>query len=156
MKKLMPRIIVVNILNFDLRADNEDFIQPIGLLYAKSPHTVAEEHLLIYNVQLPQSRKQAHDLTKPLDAWRYLLDTANLKQVSLEEVIEMEPILRETIDIDAGLKQFSERYRRVAADPKFQEEYRQYYSELMRINGMLQSCYPPLNVVRRSHSLPPA
>jgi predicted transposase/invertase (TIGR01784 family) len=102
MKELMPRIIVVNILNFDLRADNEDFIQPIGLLYAKPPHTVAEEHLLIYNVQLPRFRRQVHDLTKPLDAWLYLLDTANQRDISLEEVIEMEPILRETIDIDVN------------------------------------------------------
>jgi hypothetical protein len=139
MKELMPHIIVINILNFILRDDNEDFIQPVGLLYAKPPHTIAEDHILIYNVQLPRFRKQVHDLTKPLDAWLYILDTANQKRMSLEEVIKMEPILRETINVDAGLKQFAEGYSRVAADPKFQEEYRMYYSELMRINGMLQA-----------------
>jgi hypothetical protein len=138
MKNLMPHIIVINILGFDLRDDNKDFIQPVELLYSKPPHIVAEDHILIYNVQLSRFRKQVHDLTKPLDAWLYILDTANQKRISLEEVIEMEPILRETIDVDAGLKQFAEGYSRVAADPKVQEEYRMYYSELMRINGMLQ------------------
>jgi hypothetical protein len=139
MKKLMPHIIVINILDFNLRNDNEDFIQPVGLLYAKPPHTVAEDHILIYNVQLPRFRNQVHDLTKPLDAWLYILDTANQKQLSLEEVIEMEPILRETIDIDAGLKQFAEEYSKVAADPVIQKEYSMYYSEIMRITGMLQA-----------------
>jgi predicted transposase YdaD len=98
-----------------------------------------EDHILIYNVQLPRFRNKFHDLTKPLDEWLYMLDTANQKRISLEEVIKMEPILRETIEDDAGLKQFSEGYSRVAADSKVQEEYRMYYSELMRINGMLQA-----------------
>jgi predicted transposase/invertase (TIGR01784 family) len=111
----------------------------VGLLYAKPPHSVAEDHILIYNVLLPKFRNRVHDLTKPLDAWLYILDTANQKQLSLEEVIEMEPILRETIDIDAGLKQFAEEYSKVAADPAVQKEYSMYYSEIMRVTGMLQA-----------------
>jgi predicted transposase/invertase (TIGR01784 family) len=111
----------------------------VGLLYAKPPHSVAEDHILIYNVLLPKFRNHVHDLTKPLDAWLYILDTANQKQLSLEEVIEMEPILRETIDIDAGLKQFAEEYSKVAADPAVQKEYSMYYSEIMRVTGMLQA-----------------
>jgi CII-binding regulator of phage lambda lysogenization HflD len=74
-----------------------------------------------------------------LDAWLYLLDTANQKQISLKEVIEMEPILQETIDLDAGLKQFTEGYDKAVADPSVQEEYRKYCSEIMRMEGMISS-----------------
>jgi predicted transposase YdaD len=51
----------------------------------------------------------------------------------------MEPILQETIDLDAGLKQFTEGYSRAAADPEVQEEYRKYTSELLRVTGMLRA-----------------
>ncbi|MDR0948817.1 MAG: Rpn family recombination-promoting nuclease/putative transposase, partial [Lachnospiraceae bacterium] len=135
LKDHMPHIIVINILNFDLRKDHQDYIQPVGFLYTKSPHTIAEDHIRIFNVQLPRFREQTHDLKKPLDAWLYLLDTAHQKKVSLKEVIAMEPILQETIDLDAGLKQFTEGYDKAAADPEVQEEYRKYYSEILRMEG---------------------
>jgi predicted transposase/invertase (TIGR01784 family) len=133
---LMPRIIVINILNFVLRKDHDDFIQPVGILYTKAPHTIAEEHLRIYNVQLPLFRELEHDLTKPLDAWLYILDTANRKELTVEEVIEMEPLLKNTIDLDEGLRQFTERYKKVAGDLKVQQEYNAFYSEYMRQVGM--------------------
>jgi predicted transposase/invertase (TIGR01784 family) len=133
---LMPHIIVINILNFVLRKDHDDFIQPVGILYTKAPHAIAEEHLRIYNVQLPLFRKLEHDLTKPLDAWLYILDTANSKELTVEEVIEMEPLLKDTIDLDEGLRQFTERYKKVAGDLKVQQEYNAFYSEYMREVGM--------------------
>ncbi|MDR0948855.1 MAG: Rpn family recombination-promoting nuclease/putative transposase, partial [Lachnospiraceae bacterium] len=98
----LPTIIVINILNFELRKGHADFLQPVGLLYTKEPHEVADEHIRIYNVQLPVFRKQEHDLTKPLDVWLYLLDTAHQLKKPINEVIEMEPRLKETIDLDAG------------------------------------------------------
>jgi predicted transposase/invertase (TIGR01784 family) len=133
---LMPHIIVINILNFVLRKDHDDFIQPVGILYTKAPNIIAEEHLRIYNVQLPLFRKREHDLTKPLDAWLYILDTANRKELTVEEVIEMEPLLKDTIDLDEGLRQFTERYKKISGDLKIQQEYNAFYSEYMRQVGM--------------------
>ncbi|MDR0949498.1 MAG: Rpn family recombination-promoting nuclease/putative transposase [Lachnospiraceae bacterium] len=105
----------------------------------KPPHVIAEDHIRIYNIQLPRFREQTHDLRKPLDAWLYLLDTAHQEHISLDEVIEMEPTLQEAIDLDAGLKQFTEGYSRASADPEVQEEYRKYTSELLRVTGMLHA-----------------
>jgi predicted transposase/invertase (TIGR01784 family) len=87
-------------------------------------------------VQLPLFREQEHDLTKPLDAWLYILDTANSKELTVEEVIEMEPLLKDTIDLDEGLRQFTERYKKVAGDLKVQQEYNAFYSEYMREVGI--------------------
>jgi predicted transposase/invertase (TIGR01784 family) len=133
---LLPRIVIINILNFVLRNDHDDFIQPVGILYTKAPNTIAEKHLRIYNVQLPLFRELEHDFTKPLDAWLYILDTANRKKLSIEEVIKMEPLLKDTIDLDEGLRQFTERYKKISGNQKIVQEYNAFYSEYMRQVGM--------------------
>jgi hypothetical protein len=71
-----------------------------------------------------------------LDAWLYLLDTAHQLKKPINEVIEMDPRLKETIDLDAGMKQFTEEYERVTADPKLRDEYALYVMECMRQEGM--------------------
>jgi hypothetical protein len=108
----------------------------VGLLYTKEPREVADEHIRIYNVQLPVFRRQEHDLTKPLDVWLYLLDTAHQLKKPINEVIEMDPRLKEAIDLDAGMKQFTDEYERVTADPKLRDEHALYVMECMRQNGM--------------------
>jgi hypothetical protein len=87
LKENMPYLVVINILDFVLRKDHPDFLQPVGMLYTKTPNRIAEEHIRIYNVQLPLFRKMQHDLTKPLDAWLYILDTAHQQNKTIKEVI---------------------------------------------------------------------
>jgi predicted transposase/invertase (TIGR01784 family) len=48
----------------------------------------------------------------------------------------MDSRLKETINLDAGMKQFTEEYERVTADPKLRDEHAMYVMECMRQNGM--------------------
>ncbi|MDR0947981.1 MAG: Rpn family recombination-promoting nuclease/putative transposase [Lachnospiraceae bacterium] len=137
--QIFPTIIVINILNFELRKGHTDFLQPVGLLYTKEPHQVADNHFRIYNIQLPTFRKQEHDLSNPLHAWLYLLDSAHQQQKSIQEVIEMEPRLKEFIDLDPGMKQFVEEYERATADQKMRDDYANYIMEMMRMDGMYRA-----------------
>jgi hypothetical protein len=98
--------------------------------------TRARTKIMVYNVQLPVFRRQEHGLTKPLDAWLYLLDTAHQLKKPINEVIEMDSRLKETINLDAGMKQFTEEYERVTADTKLRDEHALYVMECMRQNGM--------------------
>jgi predicted transposase/invertase (TIGR01784 family) len=86
--KHLPKIVVINICDFDVRkSGSDDFIQPVKQMFTKNPE-VAQEFLNIYNIQLTKFREQTHDLSKPLNAWLTLFDTANQKQISVEEVIK--------------------------------------------------------------------
>ncbi|MDR0963326.1 MAG: hypothetical protein LBM60_01765 [Clostridium sp.] len=53
----------------------------------------------------------------------------------------MESILHETIDLGAEIKRYMEEYSLVPPDPAFVDQYRMYYSELMRITGMVRKAY---------------
>jgi predicted transposase/invertase (TIGR01784 family) len=139
--KKLPKIVVINICDFDVRkSGNTDFIQPVKQMYTKSPE-VAQDFLNIYNVQLTQFRKQKHDLSKPLNAWLTLLDTANQKHIAVEEVIKMYPELGNTVKTDPGINQFVGQYNVVSKDKQMRSEYDMYLSELFRIGGIKQYAY---------------
>ncbi|MDR0963436.1 MAG: Rpn family recombination-promoting nuclease/putative transposase [Clostridium sp.] len=135
--KIMPRIYIINILDFVLRDNHEDAIQPVAILYTKGTSEVAIPNLRIYNVQLPLFRQKEHDFDKPLDAWLYILDTAHQKKIPVGEVIAMNAKLKKTVEADLGLKQFTRQYARASASAKTQKEWAMYCSEQMRISGML-------------------
>jgi predicted transposase/invertase (TIGR01784 family) len=135
--KIMPRIYIINILDFVLRDSHEDAIQPVGILYTKGTPEVAVPNLRIYNVQLPLFRVKEHDFDKPLDAWLYILDTAHQKKIPVGEVIAMNAKLKRIVEADLGLKQFSRQYARASASAKTQKEWAMYCSEMMREQGMI-------------------
>ncbi|MDR0992072.1 MAG: hypothetical protein LBL87_04125, partial [Ruminococcus sp.] len=101
----------------------------------------AQDYLNIYNVQLTQFRKQKHDLSKPLNAWLTLLDTANQKHITVEEVVKMYPELGNTVKSDPGINQFVGKYNVVSKDALMRSEYDMYLSELFRIGGIKQYAY---------------
>jgi predicted transposase/invertase (TIGR01784 family) len=139
--KHMPKIVVINICDFELRKnENTDFIQPVKQMYTKNPE-VAQDFLNIYNVLLPKFRAGKHDLSKPLNAWLTLFDTANRKHISIEEVIDMFPELGNTVKSDPGINQFVGQYNVVSQDKITRSEYDMYLSELFRISGIRQYAY---------------
>jgi predicted transposase/invertase (TIGR01784 family) len=139
--KKLPKVVVINICDFDVRkSGNTDFIQPVKQMYTKNPE-VAQDFLNIYNVQLPQFRKQKHDLSKPLNAWLTILDTANQNQITVEEVIKMYPELGNTVRNDPGITQFVGKYNTVSTDENIQREYFKHLSELFRISGIRNMAY---------------
>jgi predicted transposase/invertase (TIGR01784 family) len=140
-KRIFPVIYVINIMNYPQRRDNNDYIQPIKLMYEKPPHKTAFENLKIYNVELPKFRNKEHDLTHPLDAWLYILDTANQQKISVEEVIAMNETLRNTVKYDPGLTQFIKSYDVVTADDKLRQEYDLYARGILYYNGTMRMAY---------------
>jgi predicted transposase/invertase (TIGR01784 family) len=141
LSKRLPKIVVINICDFDVRKSGDtDFIQPVKQMYTKNPE-VAQDFLNIYNVQLPRFREQKHDLSKPLNAWLTLLDTANQKHITVEEVIDMYPELGNTVKNDPGITQFVGQYNVVSQDATTRSEYDMYLSELFRIGGIKQYAY---------------
>jgi predicted transposase/invertase (TIGR01784 family) len=137
-KSLFPTIYVINIMNFVMRKDNDDYIQPIKLMYTKPPQKTAFDNLQIYNIELPKFRAKEHDLSKSLDAWLYILDTAEQEQKSVEEVVNMNSRLQETLQNDPGIQQFMENYERISADPSKREEYISYAKGIYYFNGVLR------------------
>jgi predicted transposase/invertase (TIGR01784 family) len=139
LRRDFPTVYVINIMNYIERRDNDDFIQPIMLMYTKPPHRTAFENLKIYNVELPAFRKKQHDLTKKLDAWLYILDTAEQKGITVEEVITMDETLRNTVTTDSGLSQFVTKYDNVTADEDLRQEYFNYVQGVWYLKGIKRS-----------------
>jgi predicted transposase/invertase (TIGR01784 family) len=110
-------------------------------MYTKPPHKIAFENLLIYNIELPKFRVMEHDLANPLEAWLYILDTANQQQISVEEVISMNETLRNTVNIDPGLTQFINNYDVVSADDELRKEYNSYAQGLLYFTGVRRMAY---------------
>jgi predicted transposase/invertase (TIGR01784 family) len=140
-KSQFPRIYVINIMNYSPRTDNDDFIQPIKMMYTKPPARAAFENLQIFNVQLPEFRKKKHDLTDKLDAWLYILDTAEQEKKTVEEVISMDETLRTTVKEDPGLQQFIENYDRISASGEMRKEYFGYIQGIYYLNGIQRSAF---------------
>jgi predicted transposase/invertase (TIGR01784 family) len=140
-KSLFPKIYVINIMNYSPRTDNDDFIQPIKMMYTKPPARTAFENLQIYNVQLPEFRKKKHDLTDKLDAWLYILDTAEQEKKTVEEVISMNETLRTTVMADPGLQQFIENYDRISASGEMRKEYFSYIQGMYYLNGVHRTAF---------------
>lgn len=135
--KAMPKLIIINICNFSLRkTGNDDFLQPVKQMYTKDPE-VAQNYISIYNVQLPNFRKLKHDLSKPLDAWIFILDTAEQEGRMIDEVIEMHPELQNAIKKDSGISQFVSRYDTVTRSGDLRSEADRWLAERMRISGMM-------------------
>jgi predicted transposase/invertase (TIGR01784 family) len=140
-RSLFPKIYVINIMNYSPRTDSGEFIQPIKLMYTKPPVKTAFENLKIYNVQLPEFRKMKHDLSSKLDAWLFILDTAEQEKKTVEEVIAMNETLKNTVTADPGLVQFIENYDRISADGEMRKEYFNYIQGMYLLNGIQRSAY---------------
>ena len=113
----MPRVRVINLLDFVLRDSHEDYLQPIGVLYRKSPVNVATDAFRIYNIELPKFRKQYPTLESvlndPLARWLYLLDRGYKDDHEMEVLTNM----------TEGMRAFAQKYNRSLNDPKLRALY---------------------------------
>jgi predicted transposase/invertase (TIGR01784 family) len=137
----LPRIIVVNLLDFDIRADNAEIVQPMKIVFTKQPQRVAMEHFAIYNVQFPSFRKVVVDWSDDLHCWLYVLDTARQKNLTIQEVIDMIPELRPFVERNAGFRQFNRQYEAATADPEVRQEYAQWLNDMLREQGEKEGAY---------------
>jgi hypothetical protein len=141
MRQRLPKVIAINILNDNIRADNLDIVQPISLSYEKDPRRTAIEEFAIYNVQLSRFREIEPDFDNPLHCWLYTLDTSHSKGKTIKEVIDMTPTLQAFAKQDEGFKQFCERYGIVAEDPESRERYFDYINYVWKMQGIQEAAY---------------
>ncbi|MDR1785329.1 MAG: Rpn family recombination-promoting nuclease/putative transposase [Spirochaetaceae bacterium] len=136
--KMMPKIIVIDLLNYNLREDNKDYLQPIKMLYTKPPMRGALSQISIYVVQLPRIREIKRNFKDGLFCWLYTLDTAHQEKKTIQEVLDMEPKLKPFAEKDAGFKQYRERYDRVTSSRKVRDEYFRWIDEQLHEAGLFQ------------------
>ncbi|GHV13918.1 hypothetical protein FACS1894219_09350 [Clostridia bacterium] len=106
MAESMPKTISINILNYTNRDDNTDFLQPIYFMYAKPPLRAATSQCEVYDIQIPRFREAKQNFSDPLYCWFYVMITAVDKHLTMEEVINMMPVLQNFAQQDAGIKQY--------------------------------------------------
>lgn len=112
----LPRVRVINLLDFVLREEHPDLLQPIGLLYRKEPAT-ATDAFRIYNIELPKFRDTNPTLESvkddPLLRWLYLLDVGYKNDHELEVLSNM----------TEGMRAFAKRYKVSLNDPDLRRMY---------------------------------
>ena len=113
---LVPKVRVINLLDFVLRKDHKDFLQPIGLLYRKDPET-ATDAFRIYNIELPKFRDTQPTLESvkddPLLRWLYLLNMGYKNDHEMEVLSGM----------TEGMRKFATRYQFSLNDPDLRRMY---------------------------------
>jgi len=137
MVKMLPYVIAINILNYEIRRDNDDWLQPIKCVYEKSPHTVVIPQFVCYDIELPKFKNAAPDWNDTLYCWVYALVRAHEEHKTMKEVIEMVPELQSFAAENIGFRQFSERYEFVATDAQVRDEYQKWIRECIRQEGIL-------------------
>jgi hypothetical protein len=131
----MPKNIFINIVNFTVRDDNNELIQPVKMMFTKEPQRVAVDNLRIHNVQLPRIKDMDEDFSNAWYCWFYAMHKADSEKKTLNEVIAMTPQLQAYSERDAGFRQYCEQYGRVASDPETRHEYLLWYEGLIQEAG---------------------
>jgi hypothetical protein len=121
--KRMPKVIAIDILDFVLRPSSANFHQLVGLLYLDGPVEWAQDRLEVHMIQLPLFKAMEPDLKNPLHCWLTAIARARGQGKSLEEVVGMDPALKEFREADPGFAQFVDRHAIVASTPEMLKAY---------------------------------
>lgn len=112
----MPKVRIINILDFELRKGATEYLQPIKMMYVKRPEE-ATDAFRIYNIELPKYRADYPTLESvkdnPLLCWLYLLDKGYANEHELKELSEM----------TEGLRAFAAKYNVSLVDPDLKRMY---------------------------------
>jgi len=135
MAEQLPTVIAINILNYPVREDNSEILQPFKMLYAKPPLKEAMPQFSGYNVQLSRIPDMTPDFNSGFYCWFYTLYKAHKEEKTIREVLDMTPELQTYSDRDAGYRQFCEQYDLAAGDPETRDEYVLWVKEKMREYG---------------------
>ena len=99
----VPKVRVINLLDFVLRKSHPDYLQPIKMLYAKQPEE-ATDVFRIYNIEMPKYRAESPTLESVKD---------------YESDHEMEVLGQMT----EGMQAFAKRYKVSLTDPELKRMY---------------------------------
>lgn len=119
----MPKLRVINLVNFLMRKDNNEVIQPVILAYEKEPVRAATDIFRIINIQLPVFRKNYKTLESvsgnDFYTWLYMLDRGYQKEDEMEALSMM----------SEGLLAFAKQYNIAINDPDLVRMYRMEQDE---------------------------
>jgi predicted transposase/invertase (TIGR01784 family) len=135
----IPHIVMINFLDFTIRDDNPDWLQPAHITYDKKPHRAAYSKLDIFNIQLPYFSNNEPDFDNDGECWLYVTYQAHIKKIAPQEVLKMDTRLDRFASTNPGFKQFENRFRQALADPEVMTVLRMEASERIRQSGMLQA-----------------
>jgi hypothetical protein len=136
MAEAMPHIVVINFLNFYVRGEDSEWLQPVHFTYDKEPREVANGKLEIFNVQLPWFGSRLPDFGDDGECWLYVMYQSHIRGITPQEVIEMDARLTKFAESNPGFQQFETRFRQAIADPDLLDILRMEASERIRQAGM--------------------
>ena len=114
----MPEVRVINLVDFYVREDHSNIVEPVVLSYANSPAEIATDKFKMYHIQLPAFRKKYRTLEAvkgdALYSWLYLLDRGYRDPEEMEVLTVM----------SEGLRNFALRYNYAINDPDLIRRYR--------------------------------
>jgi len=134
----MPKTRVIAFMDFVLRGNNPDIVQPIKFMYTKEPAEAASDKIRIYNVELPKFTTEYDSIDdvsgeaekgNALLQWLYMLT----KGYQSEEEMEM----LETRN--AGMANFTNLYKKANADQKLRDRYEYQMSIRLEENSRLKA-----------------
>jgi hypothetical protein len=135
----MPFVIAINILDYRIRTDNDEWLQPAKFVYTKPPHTVALPQYASYDIIIPAFRLAPPDWDDDLYCWVYALVKAHDERRTVKEVFSMVTELKPFTLKNEGFRQFAERYEFVATSEELRNDYLNWQREVMRQQGMLEA-----------------
>lgn len=135
----LPRVRIINLLNYVIRKDSADYLQPVSLFYRKpradGSMEVASDAIRIYHIQLPLFREQFQTLesvgTDELGMWLYAFDRGYQSESEMEVLSAM----------TEGLGTFAKKYNLALNDPRVRALYDYEMSAAMDEASRLSSAY---------------
>ena len=114
----MPQVRCINILDFLVREDNNELVQPVSMMFEKAPTREATDIFKIYHIQMPVFRKNFKTLESVKDnafhRWLYMFAKGYKNKEEMEMLAEM----------SEGLKNFAQKYNVAINDPNLVRLYR--------------------------------
>ena len=116
----MPEVRVINIVDFYVRDDKTNVVEPVYLTYGNNPGKIATDKFKMYHIQLPVFRKEHKTLESVIgdtfNAWLYAFDRGYQNPDEMEVLSGM----------TEGLRNFAAQYNLAISDPDLIRRYRMF------------------------------
>lgn len=113
----MPPVRVINIVDFYIREDHENVIEPVIMVYENDREEQATDVFKMYHIQMPAFRKKHKTLESVKDdlllTWLYMLDKGYKSKEEMEELAAM----------TEGMLNFAKQYNIAINDPLLVRRY---------------------------------